>query len=1132
MGIDASKSTNRIRSFVQSKREQFRRMVCEGLERRDLMAADGPRLLSVAPNAGELFSVTRENTLNESPRELVLRFDSDVTLGSLANGIQIIRSGGDRAFGASVGPSNPLADVREIPAFLNFGESNRIVIARFSQPLPDDLYTVQVLGVGSTTPIQNAAGQALVPRIAGTNRDTLTFDLELGTKIIAVVPQPVDRAANGAISQRRADIEVYFNDNELYDQAITTGLGANPSVVDRQFYKLILTKDTVSPNDDEVFEPTSISYDPVLRKATLTFAQDIDALPSTPGVGTFRLRVGSNAPVANILAPIAPNTLTPAVDPAGTLNGAINVTGAGSGTLNGSFSTVISQEIRTLAGNQLLLDFPGSNFEPGHRDIQDESHVEGTDADPAITTRFYSFMDNQSYGVDVQGRPLFSSINSDQRQRVREVFEFFSAQFGIDFVERVGLVQAGDIQVVVGDMAPLGRVSGPGDVIGVAGGDLAIMDASEQWDNSFGLGSNIPNSQSFFETTMHEVGHVLGLGHTYDLPPGTIMGSANVPGYNTGVLEQIYPANADVIHGQHLYRPDNRDVDLYRFEVPVSQAGTVRIETFAERLNSSSNLDTYLTLFKREADGSLSIVGANNNYFSDDSFIEANLGPGEYFISVTGKGNEDNNPLASNTGSGAVSQGQYQLRFDFKSTIVGQMVEQKTGSTAMGSALDGDGDGIAGGDFNFWFRAAAPYAGAVVPPAAGPARTLFVDKAYLGVTQVGSLAQPFTRISDATAAARPGDIIRLVGDNRTPNDLTDDRAYEVGDGGAAVGTLSDGATLNVPRGVTLMIDAGAILKFGGSGILVGSNDSTSDRSSSAIQVLGIPGLPVYMTSYNDQSLGQDTNPLVTTPTAGNWGGIEIRNDFDRAQGRFDREREGVFLNTISNADIRFGGGQVGQGALARVVSPIDLSEARPLIVNNIITRSGDAAISADPNSFEETLFTEPRYQHVGAFIPDYDRVGPDIRTNIVRNNSINGLFVKIDTTAGGGLEQLTVPGRIDDSEITVVLGENLIIQGTPGGAGSEALRPNISLVTLNPVALATPGFAAATAVEYLMTYVDRFGQESLTSAVTTGLVAAGQTIRLDNLPTATLDYVGRKLYRRDNNQVDGGGHPFIAWLLT
>ena len=1129
MGIDASKSANRIRSFVQTKREQFRRMVCEGLERRDLMAADGPRLLSVAPNAGELLSVTRENTLNESPRELVLRFDSDVTLGSIANGIQIIRSGGDRAFGASVDASNPIADIREIPAFLNFGESNRIVIARFSQPLPDDLYSVQVLGVGSPTPIQNAAGQSLLPRIAGTDRDTFSFDLELGTKIIAVVPQPIDRAGNGAISQRRADIEVYFNDNELYDQAIATGLGANPSVVDRQFYKLILTKDTVSPNDDEVFEPTSISYDPVLKKATLTFAQDIDSLPSTSGGGTFRLRVGSNAPVANILAPIAPNTLTPGADPAGTLNGAVNVTGVGTGTLNGSFSTIITQEIRTLAGNQLLLDFPGNNLEPGHRDIQDESHVEGTDGNPEITTRFYSFMDNQSYGVDVQGRPLFSSMNSDQRQRVREVFEFFSAQLGIDFVERVGAVQGGDIQVVVGDMAPLGIVSGPGDVIGVAGGNLAIMDASEQWDNSFGQGSNIPGTQSFFETTMHEVGHVLGYGHTYDLPPGTIMGSANVAGYSTastgGVLEQIYPANADVIHGQHLYRPDNRDVDLYRFEVPVSQAGTVRIETFAERLNNSSNLDTYLTLFKREADGSLTIVNANNNYFSDDSFIEAELGPGEYFISVTGKGNEDNNPLASNTGSGAVSQGQYQLRFDFKSTIIGQMVEQKTGSTAMGSALDGDGDGVAGGDFNFWFRSAAPYAGIVAPPASGPARTLYVDKAYLGVSQVGSLSQPFTRISDATAAARPGDIIRLVGDNRTPNSLTDDRAYEIGDGGAAVGTLSDGATLNVPRGVTLMIDAGAILKFGGSGILVGSNDSTSDRSSSAIQVLGVPGLPVYMTSYNDQSLGQDTNPLVTNPSAGNWGGIEIRNDFDRAQGRFDREREGVFLNTISNADIRFGGGQVGQGALARVVSPIDLSEARPLILNNIITRSGDAAISADPNSFEETLFTEPRYQHVGAFIPDYTRVGPDIRSNVVQNNSINGLFIKIDTTAGGGLEQLTVPGRIDDSEITVVLGENLIIQGTPGGAGSEALRPNISLVTLNPVSLATPGFAAATAVEYLMTYVDRFGQESLTSAVTTGLVAVGQTVRLDNLPTATLDYVGRKLYRRDNNQVNGSGSP-------
>jgi hypothetical protein len=217
-----------------------------------------------------------------------------------------------------------------------------------------------------------------------------------------------------------------------------------------------------------------------------------------------------------------------------------------------------------------------------------------------------------------------------------------------------------------------------------------------------------------------------------------------------------------------------------------------------------------------------------------------------------------------------------------------------------------------------------------------PATHPFVDKAFTGTTRDGSLTNPFNRIDAAAAASRPGDIIRLVGDTRTAS-LLDDAAYEIGTGGASGGSLSDGATLDVPRGVTLMIDAGAILKFGGSKILVGSNDSTTNRSNAAIQVLGLPNRPVYFTSYDDESLGRDTNPLLTSPAAGNWGGIEIRNDFDRSQGRVDRERDGVFLNTISNADMRWGGGQVGVGALSKVVSPIDLTEVRPFILNNIIS---------------------------------------------------------------------------------------------------------------------------------------------------------------------------------------------------
>ncbi len=83
----------------------------------------------------------------------------------------------------------------------------------------------------------------------------------------------------------------------------------------------------------------------------------------------------------------------------------------------------------------------------------------------------------------------------------------------------------------------------------------------------------------------------------------------------------FFPGDHDIAHLQHIHRPDNRDVDLYKFDVPVGQ-GTLVIETIAERLGDSSNLDTYLTLLQRDASGSLRIVASNNDYFSSDSLFE------------------------------------------------------------------------------------------------------------------------------------------------------------------------------------------------------------------------------------------------------------------------------------------------------------------------------------------------------------------------------------------------------------------------------------------------------------------------------------------------------------------------------
>ncbi len=147
-----------------------------------------------------------------------------------------------------------------------------------------------------------------------------------------------------------------------------------------------------------------------------------------------------------------------------------------------------------------------------------------------------------------------TTITPEQIARVREIFEFYSMIMGIDFVES----ESQGITVVVGDMFPNGVQSGPGGVIGVAGNNLAIMDGAEAWDNSFGGQSGIPGSLNFFLVTMHEIGHLLGYGHVSEQPVLTVMAGSALP-----FTEWAFPGDADIVHGQYMFRPDNRDVDSY-----------------------------------------------------------------------------------------------------------------------------------------------------------------------------------------------------------------------------------------------------------------------------------------------------------------------------------------------------------------------------------------------------------------------------------------------------------------------------------------------------------------------------------------------------------------------------------------
>jgi len=336
---------------------------------------------------------------------------------------------------------------------------------------------------------------------------------------------------------------------------------------------------------------------------------------------------------------------------------------------------------------------------------------------------------------------------------------------------------------------------------------------------------------------------------------------------------------------------------------------------------------------------------------------------------------------------------------------------------------------------------------------------------------------------------------------------------------------------------------------------VGSSAAGVDRSGSSLQVLGAPILltdsngngsldigdaavlnasgalaagSVYFTSYNDQAVGLDTNPYVTTPANGDWGGLEFRADIDRTQGYFQWSNEGIFLNYVNHADIRYGGGSVLINSVARTINPIHITDSRPTVTYNTISRSADASMSASPDSFEETNFHAPRYQRI-AFTSDYGRIGPEIHHNQLVNNSVNGLFVRVSTDAGSTAQKLNVSGRWNETDIVHVMSENLAIAAQPGGVFDRSTAPPVSLVipTAAGDGSATGGSLGATGVDvkytYKLTYVDRFGYESpasvgMTKTITAANVAGKlRSVKFTQLPVAGDPYVARRLYRSEND---------------
>jgi len=880
----------------------------------------------------------------------------------------------------------------------------------------------------------------------------VNFELDLGAQVVAVDPQPITRNA-GALSQALDQIVVYFNQDTL-DQA---------SAETPAFYQLINTQETLDHTDDTIVNPTGVVYDPVANTATLTFAAAIPA-------GTYRLRVGvSDTPVTTTL------TIAAGSDD----NSTFLTANTGIGVLDGSAQIVINAQIQPQP--IALPPLPGGLDEPGHREIPIEAHFGSTGTDPAfpgnIATIFYNFQD--IYGTDPQGNILFNEINEDQKQRTREIFELLGYYLGIEAVEteNLGLI------VVTGDLRAVDPLvpTGPGGVGGISEGSVStgarvVMDNAEAWNDEYG--------GSWFQTALHEISHSLSLGHSYDQT--SIQGGglgANEPVFAGDVdfvhLMRLWRPDANDIDlyrfqltetglftaetfAERLGSPSllNTALSLFRSaETPLRTpidltAGSIAFEvgdaaTLRARVGDTLLIDNEeftVTLVtgsiitaSRAANGTAiaahavdarvfnltrgSIVARNDDYYSNDSYLELTLGAGMYFVGVTSTGNLDYNPEAPDTGSGGTTDGQYQLRINFQPTPqAGEILVDDTGT-----AFDGDADGTPGGAFDFWFQATDP----------SQSNTVYVDKASTSNSgALGSIANPYREIDLALAAATTRnqdsdpnnnvDIIRIVGNGGADGDLStpgDAIPYLVGENDSG-GTLVDGRTFIIPKGVTVMVDQGAVIKLQKTVIDVGSSSVLVNRGNAALQILGTPENRVVLTSFGDDSIGGDTDgPAADGANPGDWGGVVFRADSDI-------EEASVFLNAVYQADLSYGGGQVFVDSLLSVFNPIHMLGARPTVAFDDIRHSADSAMSANLASFDDAIRDISGQYNRDATLT---RIGPDIHGNLLLDNSINGLFVNVPTLFGVPTEVIDFGARFDDTDIVHVITENVLIDGGAGG---------------------------------------------------------------------------------------------------
>ena len=273
---------------AQIRRLSRRSLRLESCEDRMMMAGT-PKLVAIIPSEG---SVIQEGSiLNVAPNQLIVRLDDGQVVQATQLNLDTVKITGSN--------NVPIQN-----GFVGVGDNPNEVVVRFANPLPDDFFTLSI------SSIQTNGGS-----LSGA---TVHFRVDLGAQVVAVVPQPITRNAQGRLVQAVDTIDVYFNNDKLNPTN-----AQNPA-----YYQLIRTQDTATNADDgPAVNPLTATYDAAANKVTLKFRSN-DLLGYSQ---TFRLRIGNSDPV-----PLAPPPALQVDD--------VEIVEGDTGTANALFTVRLSKE--------------------------------------------------------------------------------------------------------------------------------------------------------------------------------------------------------------------------------------------------------------------------------------------------------------------------------------------------------------------------------------------------------------------------------------------------------------------------------------------------------------------------------------------------------------------------------------------------------------------------------------------------------------------------------------------------------------------------------------------------------------------------------------------------------------------